>query len=110
MGLLFKRDGSVIGKHIKNVLQEECQRKSVWAKFARTGSDYKTYEVDQTRIARHISNIYHDGELELISTCAKNAQVRTEGNRKIKRIIKLFNLDMIIFWCLDSKHLIQVST
>lgn len=46
MGLLFKRDRSVIGKHVKNVLQEECQGKSVWAKFARAGSDGKTYEVD----------------------------------------------------------------
>ena len=46
MGLLFKRDRSVIGKHVKNVLNEECQGKSVGAKFARTGSDDKTYEVD----------------------------------------------------------------
>ena len=54
------------------------------------------YDVDRTRIVRHISNIYRDKELDSISTCAENAQVRLEGNRKIKRIIKLFNLDLII--------------
>ena len=41
MGLLFDRDRSVIGKHVRNVLKEECEGKSVWAKFARTGSDGK---------------------------------------------------------------------
>lgn len=46
MGQLFKRDRSVIGKHVKNVLNEECKGKSVWAKFARTGNDGKTYDVD----------------------------------------------------------------
>ena len=43
---LFGRDRSVIGKHVKNALAEECEKDSVWAKFARTGSDGKTYYVD----------------------------------------------------------------
>lgn len=46
MGLLFSRDRSVIGKHVRNVLKEECEGKPVWAKFARTGTDGKTYTVD----------------------------------------------------------------
>ncbi len=54
------------------------------------------FDVDRTRIVRHISNIYADFELDRISTCAENAQVRIEGKRKIKRVIKLYNLDMII--------------
>ena len=52
--------------------------------------------VDRTRIGRHIANIYKDGELDEFSTSAENAQVRLEGNRKIKRNIKIYNLDMII--------------
>ncbi len=54
------------------------------------------FDVDRTRILRHVSNIYADGELDKTSTCAENAQVQKEGNRFIKRIIKLYNLDMII--------------
>lgn len=54
------------------------------------------FDVDRTRILRHISNIYSDGELDLFSTCAENAQVQVEGARKVKRRIKIYNLDMII--------------
>ena len=53
------------------------------------------FDVDRTRIVRHISNIYSDGELDLFSTCAVNAQVQVEGARKVKRRIKNYNLDMI---------------
>ena len=54
------------------------------------------FDVDRTRIVRHISNIYSDGELDLFSTCAENTQVQVEGARKVKRRIKIYNLDMII--------------
>ena len=54
------------------------------------------FDVDRTRIVRHISNIYSDGELDFFSTCAENAQVQVEGARKVKRRIKIYNLDMII--------------
>ena len=54
------------------------------------------FEVDRTRIVRHINNIYRDKELEYDSTCAENAQVQKEGNRIVKRIIKRYNLDIII--------------
>ena len=44
---LFKRDKSVISRHIKNIfLEEELDRNSVVAKFATTASDGKTYQVD----------------------------------------------------------------
>lgn len=54
------------------------------------------FEVDRTRITRHISNIYKDNELSMDLTCAENALVQSEGSRKIKRKIKFYNLDMII--------------
>ena len=54
------------------------------------------FDVDRTRIIRHINNVYADGELERTSTCAESAQVQKEGNRIVKRSTKLFNLDMII--------------
>lgn len=55
------------------------------------------FDVDRTRIVRHINNIYKDKELDVASTCAENAQVQIEGNRKVNRTIKIYNLDMIIF-------------
>ena len=54
------------------------------------------FSVDRTRIVRHISNIYKDGELDRDSTCAENAQVQMEGARKVERKVPIYNLDMII--------------
>ena len=47
MAELFQRDRSVIGKHVRNIFKEgELNKESVWAKFAYTASDGKTYQVD----------------------------------------------------------------
>lgn len=47
MAELFQRDKSVIGKHVRNVFKEgELEKGAVWAKFAYTASDGKTYQVD----------------------------------------------------------------
>lgn len=54
------------------------------------------FNVDRTRIVRHINNIYSDNELDMLSTCAENAQVQFEGGRQVKRKIRIYNLDMII--------------
>lgn len=54
------------------------------------------FDVDRTRILRHISNIYSENELDRESTCAESAQVRREGKREVMRSIKLYNLDMIV--------------
>lgn len=47
MAELFQRDKSVIGKHVRNIFKEgELKKELVWAKFAYTASDGKTYQVD----------------------------------------------------------------
>jgi hypothetical protein len=47
MAELFQRDRSVIGKHVRNIFKEgELDKNSVWAKFAYTASDGKSYDVD----------------------------------------------------------------
>mgnify|MGYP002797459029 FL=1 len=47
MAEVFQRDRSVIGKHIRNIFKEgELKKESVWAKFAHTADDRKTYQVD----------------------------------------------------------------
>ena len=54
------------------------------------------FDTNRTSIVRHIKNIYSSEELDPFSTCAKSAQVRTEGKRVVSREIPLYNLDMII--------------
>jgi len=52
--------------------------------------------VDRSVITKHLKNIYESQELEEVSTSAKIAQVQKEGDRKVKRGIKFYNLDAII--------------
>ncbi|MDR6783897.1 prophage maintenance system killer protein [Pedobacter africanus] len=54
------------------------------------------FETDRTSLTKHIKNIYKTEELDEASTCAKIAQVQTEGTRTIKRDINHYNLDLII--------------
>ena len=69
------------------------QNETVWLTQAQIA---ELFETDRTSIVRHINNIYRIDELERESTCAKIAQVQTEGKREVKRTIPYFNLDMII--------------
>ncbi len=54
------------------------------------------FDVQVPAIARHLSNIYKSGELQLDATFSKMEKVQLEGSRKVKRHIKLYNLDAII--------------
>ncbi len=51
------------------------------------------FQRDRTVILRHVRNIYKTGELLHDPTCAKIAQVAQDGK---KRVMNLYNLDMII--------------
>lgn len=54
------------------------------------------FEKDSDTIGLHLKNIYKSGELDEISTTEKYSVVRQEGNRKVNRQIKYYNLDTII--------------
>ena len=54
------------------------------------------FDVDQSQISRHITTIYKEEELVKEVTYAENALVQVEGQRRIKRKIQFYNLDMII--------------
>lgn len=47
-------------------------------------------------VSYHIKNIYQEGELEPESTVKDFLTVQYEGERKVSRNVKYFNLDMII--------------
>lgn len=74
-------------------LNVKLENETVWLTQSQMA---ELFGVDRTSIVRHIRNIYKSEELEKFSTCAKNAQVRIEGERQIVREIPYYNLDMII--------------
>jgi hypothetical protein len=47
-------------------------------------------------INKHIKNILNTNELDVNSTVSKMEIVQKEGNREVKRMIEIYNLDMII--------------
>ena len=69
------------------------ENETVWLTQAQMAELFQT---DRTSIVRHIQNIYRINELDRELTCAKIAQVQTEGKRLVTRTIPYFNLDMII--------------
>lgn len=54
------------------------------------------FGVERSVVTKHLQNIFYEGELDKHSTCAKIAQVQTEGERQITRDIEFYNLDAII--------------
>ena len=77
----------------KTQIDVRLENGTVWLTQAQMAELFQT---DRTSIVRHIQNIYKIGELDRESTCAKIAQVQTEGHRYVRRTIPYFNLDMII--------------
>ena len=47
-------------------------------------------------ISKHLANIYETGELKKESTISILETVQNEGNRKVKRKMEFYNLDVII--------------
>lgn len=68
----------------KTQLDVKLENETVWLTQTQMAELFQT---DRTVIVRHISNIYKSEELDEGSTCAKNAQVRIEGSRTVKRVI-----------------------
>jgi len=54
------------------------------------------FQTTPQNITLHIKNVYEEGELLESATCKDFLQVRIEGNRKVKRTFKHYNLDVII--------------
>ena len=65
----------------------DAEKETVWLSQAEMA---ELFGVDRTRIVRHLSNIYKDGELDKTATCAENAQVQKVamcGKRTLQMLI-----------------------
>jgi len=84
----------------------DLEKDTVWGSLNQIAD---LFERDKSVISRHIKNIYKTKELKKESTVAKIATVQTEGNRKTKREIEYYNLDVILSvgYRVDSKKATQ---
>lgn len=67
-------------------------RENVWLSQRQMA---ELFNVSTDNIGLHIKNILSDQELDS-STTEESSVVQTEGKRKVKRTIKIYNLDMIL--------------
>lgn len=71
----------------------DVERDTVWATYEQMAA---LFGVDRTVIVKHVKTVLAEGGVEAAATCAKIAQVRTEGARTVTRDVDHFNLDMIL--------------
>ena len=69
------------------------ENETVWLTQAQMA---ELFERTPQNITMHISNAYKEGELDKIATCKEYLQVQQEGKRKVSRIVKYYDLDVII--------------
>ena len=91
-----KDDNKIViytGKHGEVELRADVEKDTIWATQAQIAD---LFNVQPQAIIKHMQNIYRDGELQKSATCSKMEQVRFEGNRRVKRTLEFYNLDIII--------------
>jgi hypothetical protein len=74
-------------------IEVQFEGDTFWLKLNQISS---LFDRDKSVISSHLSNIYEEGELDQISTVAKNATVQIEADRQVKREIEFYNLDAIL--------------
>lgn len=75
------------------VFNVDEKQETIWATQEQIA---QLFDVQVPAIAKHLNNIYKSGELQMDATFSKMEKVQIEGGRKVKRNIKLYNLDAII--------------
>ena len=74
-------------------LDVHLERETVWLTQAQMA---KLFGRERSVITKHLRNVYSEQELDSAATCAKFAQVQTEGPRSVIRDVDHYNLDVII--------------
>ena len=85
--LLYEAPGGEVRVDVR------LERETVWLTRQQMA---ELFDCDRSVVARHIRNVFSEGELDPKTTCAKFAQVRSEGRRTVSRETDHFNLEVII--------------
>lgn len=74
-------------------LDVRLEQDTVWLTQAQMA---ELFGRERSVVTKHLRNVYSEGELDPRATCAKFAQVQTEGPRTVTREVDHYNLDVII--------------
>ena len=85
--VIYQPDDGLSGVEVR--LRDE----TVWLSQAQMAA---LFDKDSDTIGLHLKNIYQSGELIDSATTGKSSVVQQEGERQVRRNIKVYNLDAII--------------
>lgn len=74
-------------------IEVQFEKDTVWLNLNQIS---ELFGRDKSVISRHFNNIFKEGELDKVSTVAKNATVQQEGSREVSREVEYYNLDAIL--------------
>ncbi|MDO4190168.1 MAG: RhuM family protein [Bacteroidales bacterium] len=74
-------------------LEVRLEKETVWLTQQQMA---QLFQVNVPAVNKHIKNIYEEGELQRVPTISILETVRMEGNRRVKRKVEFYNLDVII--------------
>lgn len=77
----------------ENGIQVLYKDETIWATQKAMAA---LFDVGIPAINKHLTNIFAEGELKKEGTVSKKEIVQMEGNREVKRMMELYNLDAII--------------
>jgi len=77
----------------KETFEVNLKKDTVWLSQKQMA---ELFEKNTDTIGLHVKNIFSTKELDKKSTTEGYSVVQMEGNRKVKRKIKFYNLDLII--------------
>ena len=71
-------------------IQLRAEEGTVWPAHAQMAELFQTFPQAITQI---LGSIFRDGELSPEATCQETLQVRTEASRRVRRKIRIYNLE-----------------
>ncbi|MBN2374601.1 virulence protein RhuM/Fic/DOC family protein [bacterium] len=74
-------------------LNIRLERESLWLSQKQMSL---LFDKDTDTIGLHLRNIYKEGELEESATTEESSVVQKEGNRQVRRKVRLYNLDAVL--------------
>ena len=69
------------------------ENETVWLTQAQM---VELFQTTKQNVSLHVGNVFREGELEQESTVKEYLTVQNEGERKVSRKVKYYNLDVII--------------
>lgn len=85
--LLYQRDDGT------PAIEVRLEGETVWLSQQQLADLFQT---SKQNISHHIRSVFEDGELSRQATVKESLTVRREGTREVRRVVELYNLDVII--------------